>query len=217
MLALRVAIATLALVVGSAIGVAGQGEEASPSASAPPILESPRPAPTWLDEQTCIDSDFMLAKSASGNSRGDMFSCARALGLRKRDADYDTYDFRLWKGSFERERWTSQCDDAGNHIGSRYHASGTDRLYNIEEKKRAVVGSFDFSVVSTLIDPDEDIWQVEKQGVLWDVHATDGEWSWAWSVDSTAVSKGTPEEPRLTQYRGVEPSAFQKALCDYLK
>jgi hypothetical protein len=214
---LRVATVTLALVIGAAIGVAGQEEEANPSAPASATPESGTPAPTWLDEQTCIDPDFRMPMSASGESAGDMGSCARRLGLRKRDPDYDAYNFRLRKRTVETERWTEQCDDAGNLIGSRYHAFGTDRLHNAEKPERVVTGTFDFTVVSTLLDPDEDIWQVEKQGVLWDVRAADGDWSWTWSVDVTSVSEGAPEQPRLTQYRGVEPAEFHQALCDYLK
>jgi hypothetical protein len=217
MLTLRVVTVTLGLVVGAAIGVAGQDEEPSPPAPVSASAEASPPAQTWLNEQTCIDPDFRMPMEASGGSRGDMFSCARALGLRKRDPDYDTYDFRLWKGTFERERWTDQCDDAGNHIGSRYHASGSDRLWHEEEPERVVVGSFDFTVVSTLLDPDEDIWQVEKQGILWDVHAVDEAWRWTWSLDATGVSEGAPEQPVLTQYRGVESSEFKETLCDYLK
>ncbi len=217
MLTLRVVTVTLVLAVGSASGVAGQEEEARPSAAASPAAESTPPAPTWLDEQTCIDPDFRWPMSASGKSVGDLFNCAKALGHRKRYPDYDAYDFDLRKHSVVQERCTEQCDDAGNHIGSRYRALGTDRLYDNEKPERVVEGSFDFTVVSTLLDPDEDIWQVEKQGVLWDVHATHGEWSWTWSVDATWVSEGAPEQPSLTQYRGVEPSEFQQAVCDYFK
>lgn len=159
----------------------------------------------------------MMPMSASGSSNRDMGSCARRLGLRERDPDYDAYDFRLWKRTVETERWTEQCDDAGNHIGSRYHAFGTDSLENVEKPGQVVKGSFDFTVVSTLLDPDEDIWRTEKQGALWDVHAADGDWSWTWAVNITSVSEGSPEEPVLTQYRGVEPSEFYQALCDYLK
>jgi len=207
---------SLALVMWMATGVAGQGE-ADPSAPTASSAESSAPAGNWTDEQTCIDSDFMLPKEASGASKGDLFNCAKALDLRKDDPAYDEYDFRLWSRTFERERWTDQCDEAGDHIGSRYHAWGTDRLWNVEKPERVVTGSFDFSVVSSLLAPDAAIWREETQGTLWDLHVADGDWSWTWSVATSLVSEGTPEEPRLTRYRGVERSVFARAVCEYLK
>jgi hypothetical protein len=214
---LRIAAVTLILFAASAGSVAAQEEEPGPSAPASPVVESATPASTWLDEQTCVDPDFQMPMSASGSSEGDMFSCARALGLRKRDPDYDAYDFRLRKRSYEQERWTEQCDETGKHIGSRYHAFGTDRIYNVEKPDRVVTGTFDFRVISTLLHPDEDIWQVEKRGVLRDLHAADGDWSWTWSVDATWEFEGAPEQPSLTQHRGVARSEFAEALCEYLK
>jgi hypothetical protein len=83
MLTCRVAIVTLVLVVGSAIGVAVQEAEVSPSVPASPAGESATPAPTWLDEQTCIGLDFPGAMSAKGKSVGDLFNCAKALGHRE--------------------------------------------------------------------------------------------------------------------------------------
>jgi hypothetical protein len=220
MLTLRVVTVTLCLVVGTAIGVAGQDEEAGPSAPASSSAEASPPAQTWLDEQTCIDPNFMMPQSSHGTSVGDLFHCARSLGLRKRDADYDAYDFSLGSRNESWDRYTTQCDDAGNHVGSRYHAWGTDRIYNEDKPKRAVEGTFDFSVVSMLLDPDEDIWLVEQHGVIWDLHSPDEDWGWTWSVDITLRSEGVPEDPSNPSVadgqRGVERSAFQ-ALCDYLK
>ena len=214
---LKIAAVALGLILGSTIPVTGQGETAGPADPAPPSAEPSASATIWLDEQTCTDPNLRMPVSASGTTTGDMGNCARRLGLRKRDPEYDDYDFRLWKRTSGTERWTEQCDDAGNHISSRYHAFGTDRLYNIEKPDRIVEGTFDFRVVGTRLDSVEDIWQVEKQGALWDLQATDGDRGWTWSVDVTWVSDGAPEEPVLTQYRGVEPSEFAKVLCDYLK
>jgi len=219
MLTLRVFVVTLTLVVGAAIVVAGQDEEAVPSGSAPADSEATAPAQNWLDEQTCIDPDFRTPTSSTGKTVGDLFNCARSLGLRKRDPDYDAYDFSLMKRTVSQERYTEQCDDAGNHVGSRYRAWGTDRLHNDDKPKRVVEGSFDISVVSTLLDPDEDIWQVEQHGVLWDLHNPDEDWRWTWSADITLRSEGAPEgrwnSSVAVGQRGVERSAFQ-VLCDYL-
>ena len=187
MLTLRVVTVTLVLVIATAIGVAGQEEEASPSAPAAPIPESATPAPTWLNEQTCIDPDFMMPQSSSGTTVGYQYNCTRSLGLKKGDPDFDAYDFFLMKRTVSKERYTEQCDDTGNLIGSRYHAFGSDRLHNSKKPERVAEGTFDISVVSTLLDPDEDIWQVEEQGVLWDVHAADGDWSWTWSVEARSA------------------------------
>jgi hypothetical protein len=213
---LRVCAVSIVLLTGMALGVAGQ-EEGNPSAPPAFSVEPSAPAEAWTDEHTCFDADFMMPSEASGGSRGDLFNCAKALGLRKRDPAYATYDFRLWGSRFERERWTEQCDEAGDHTGSRYRVSGTDRLWNVERPERVVTGTFDFTVVSALLDPDADIWEVERQGVLWDLHDADGAWSWTWSVDVNSVSEGAPEEPHLTQYRGVDRSELARAVCEYLR
>jgi hypothetical protein len=211
---IRLTILSLALVFWSATGASGQHEDASQSAPTSTTPESGTAAPTWLDEQTRIDPDFIMPRSASGGTVGYLFNCAKALGLSKGDPDFDAYDFLLMKRTVSQERWTDQRDEAGRHIGSRYHAFGTDRLYDQEESERVVEGTFDISVMSTLIDAD--VWGVEKQGILWDFHGSDEDFEWTWSVDITMRSEGAPQDPTLDRYRGVERSEFQ-ALCECLK
>lgn len=220
---LTIAVVTLGLVVGSAGGVSGQQEHASPSAAASAAPESATAAPSWLDEQTCVDPDFMWPASAGGGSTGELLDCAKSLGLRKGDPDYDTYDFTLMKRTESHEQWTQQCNEADTHIGTRYHAWGTDTLYRNDKPKRTLSGTFDFTVVSTLIDPGTDTWQVEKQGVIWDVRSPDGDLAWTWSVEITRDSDGVSDEPdpdeyppQLDTYRGVGKDTFG-VFCEYLK
>ncbi len=220
MLMLRVVTVTATFVsfLGSAIGVAGQDERPSPSAPASSSVESTAAAQPFVDGQVCVhpDPDFFLSWEASGTTEGHLFNCARSLGLRMSDPDYDAYDFFLMKRTVSKERYSETCDDGGTHIGSLYLASGEDVFYNSEKPGRFATGTFDYSVASTLLDPDTDIWQVEEQGVLLDVHTPEGDWNWTWSVDATVESEGAPEVPVLDKYRGVKDDEF-RTLCDYLR
>lgn len=215
---LGVAIFTFTMSVAPATGLSAPQNEASPSPAPSAVPQSTTSAPSQLDEQTCVDpgDQLLWPLSAHGKTVGDVLDCAKALGLKKGDPDYPAYDFTLMKRTESREGWTQQCNEAGTHIGSRYHASGTDTLYRDDKPKRAVSGTFDFTVVSTLIDPEADTWRVEKQGDLWDVHSSDGDLGWTWSVEMTTESDGTPDTPQLEKYRGVERDAFG-VFCEYLK
>lgn len=213
-----IAVATLSLVVSSSSGVSGQQEGSSPSAAESAVPESTTAAPSRLAEQTCVDPDDqrMWELSASAKTVGDLLDCAQSLGLKEGDPEYDTYDFTLMKRTAAKERYTQQCDETGNHIGSHYRAWGSDTLYRADKPERAVSGTFDLSVVSTLNDPAADTWQVEKQGIIWEVHSPDGDLGWTWSVEMTAVSDGAPDMPQLDKYRDIERDAFE-VFCEYLK
>jgi hypothetical protein len=220
---LGIAIVTFTMVIGSATEVAGQQETASPSPAVSTTLEHARSTPGGLDEHTCIDPDFLWPASAHGNDVGVLLQCAKALGLTKGDPEYEADDFTLMKRTESRERWTQQCDEEGTLTGTRYHAWGTDTLYRNDKPKQALSGTFDFTVVSTLIDPVADTWRVETQGVTWDVHSPEGDLGGTWAVEMTRESDGTSDMPRpdeyspqLDLYRGLEREAF-RVFCEYLK
>jgi len=221
---LGIAIVLILMVIAPATGVSGRQEDASPSPAPSALTEPATSAPSWLDEQTCVDPDGQWPASARGTTVGGLAEpCAKALGLRKGDPEYEVYDFTLMKRTESRQRWTQQCDEAGTHIGTRHHAWGTDTLYRNDRPKRALSGTFDFTVESTLIDPEADTWQVETQGRIWDVRSPDGDLGWTWSVEMTRESVGTPDlpqsdkySPQLGLYRGVRREAFA-VFCEYLK
>jgi hypothetical protein len=220
---LGIAIVLSIMVIAPATGVSAQQEDASLSPAPSAVPAPATSAPSWLDEQTCVDPDFQWPASAHGKTVGDVLDCAKALGLQEGDPEYEAYDFTLMKRTESRERWTQQCDEAGTHIGSRYHAWGSDTLYRDDKPKRALSGTFDFTVVSTLIDPEADTWRVETQGRIWDVRSPDGDLGWTWSVEMTRESVGTPDlpqpdkfSPQLDRYRGLQREAFG-VFCEYLK